>query len=115
MRDRKTTQRWPWRATIVAGLTSAALMAAHTSASSPVVVGIKEFTFAPATLTVPVGTTVTWTNHDEEPHTVTSATGAFSSAGLSNEETFSQTFTHRGTYQYFCALHPHMKATVIVK
>jgi plastocyanin len=116
MRDRKTTQRrWPWRAAIVAGLALVALMAARASASSPVAVGIKEFTFAPATLTVPVDTTVTWTNHDEEPHTVTSATGAFRSAGLSNEEAFSQTFTHPGTYQYFCALHPHMKATVIVK
>jgi plastocyanin len=115
MRDRKTTQRWPWRVAIVAGLALTALMTAHASASGPVAVGIQEFTFAPTTLTVPVGTTVTWTNHDEEPHTVTSATGAFRSAGLSNEETFSQTFTHRGTYQYFCALHPHMKATVIVK
>jgi plastocyanin len=115
MRHRNTTQRWPWQAAIAAGLALAALMTAHASASGPVAVGIKEFTFAPATLTVPVGTTVTWTNHDEEPHTVTSATGAFRSAGLSNEEAFSQTFTHRGTYQYFCALHPHMKATVMVK
>ena len=115
MRDRRTTHRWPWRAAIVAGLALAALMAGHASASSPVAVGIEEFTFAPARLTVPVGTTVRWTNHDEEPHTVTSATGAFSSVGLSNEDTFSQTFTHPGTYQYFCALHPHMKATVVVK
>jgi len=115
MKDRKTTQRWPWRAAIVAGLALAALMAAHASASSSVAVGIKEFTFAPAALTVPVGTTVTWTNHDEEPHTVTSATGAFGSTGLSNEETFARTFTRPGTYEYFCALHPHMKATLIVK
>jgi plastocyanin len=116
MKDSKTRHRWPWRAAIVAGLALAALMAAqHASASSAVAVGIKEFAFAPAALTVPVGTTVTWTNHDEEPHTVTSATGAFRSAGLSNEETFAQTFTRPGAYQYFCALHPHMKATVIVK
>jgi plastocyanin len=100
---------------IVTGLALAALMATHASASSAAAVGIKEFAFTPATLTVPVGTTVTWTNHDENPHTVTSATGAFRSAGLSNEETFTQTFTRPGTYQYFCALHPHMKATVIVK
>jgi plastocyanin len=115
MRDRKTTQQWSRRTAILAGLALAALMAARASASSPVAVGIKEFTFAPATLTVPVDTTVTWTNHDEETHTVTSATGAFRSAGLGNEDTFSQTFAHPGTYQYFCALHPHMKATVIVK
>ena len=115
MKKRPTRRRGPWRAAIVAGLALAALMAAHVSASSAVAVGIKEFTFAPRVLTVPVGTTVTWTNHDEEPHTITSTTRAFGSAGLSNEETFAQTFTHPGTYEYFCALHPHMKAVVIVK
>jgi plastocyanin len=115
MKERPRTGRRPWWALIVAGLALAALTAAHTSASSAVAIGIQEFTFAPRVLTVPVGTTVTWTNHDEEPHTITSATRAFSSAGLSNEETFAQTFTHPGTYEYFCALHPHMKAVVIVK
>jgi plastocyanin len=115
MKERPRTGWGPWRAALVAGLALAALTAAHASASSAVAVGIKEFTFAPRVLTVPVGTTVTWTNHDEEPHTITSATRAFSSAGLSNEETFAQTFTHPGTYEYFCALHPHMKAIVIVK
>jgi plastocyanin len=104
-----------WRATTFAVLVAAAPMTTRASASSPVSVDIKEFTYAPATLTVAVGTTVTWTNHDEETHTVTSASGAFRSAGLGNEETFSETFTDQGTYQYFCALHPHMKATVVVK
>ena len=54
-------------------------------------------------------------NHDEEPHTVTSASGAFASAGLSRDDTFSQRFSKPGTYAYMCALHPHMKATVIVQ
>lgn len=76
---------------------------------------IGDFKFTPPILTVRMGTTVTWTNRDEETHTVTSATGAFGSTGLSHEETFAQTFTRPGTYQYFCALHPHMKATVVVK
>ena len=115
MKPRNTTARWPWRAAIVAGLALAALTAAHASAASSAAVDINEFKFAPAVLMVPVGTTVTWINHDEEPHTVTSATGAFGSTGLSNEETFAQTFTRPGTYAYFCALHPHMKATLIVK
>ncbi len=115
MRERPRTGRGPWRAALVAGLALAALTAAHASASRVVAVGIKEFTFAPRVLTVPVGTTVTWTNLDEEPHTITSTTRAFGSAGLSNKETFAQTFTHSGTYDYFCALHPHMKAVVIVQ
>jgi len=63
----------------------------------------------------PVGTTVTWVNHDEEPHTVTSGTGAFSSAGLVNDDTFVRTFTKPGTYQYFCAIHPYMKGTLVGK
>ena len=103
-----------WRAAIVAGLALAALTAAHASAVSSAV-DIKEFTFAPPLLTVSVGTTVTWTNHDEETHTITSATGAFASAGLGHEEGFSQIFTRPGRYEYFCALHPHMKATVVVR
>jgi len=78
-------------------------------------VGIKEFKFAPAALQVSTGTTVRWTNHDEETHTITSTTGAFASRGLGSDETFAQTFTRPGAYQYFCALHPQMRATVIVK
>jgi plastocyanin len=76
---------------------------------------IDDFTYTPAAVTVARGTTVRWVNHDEEPHTVTSATGAFASAGLVKDDSFAQTFTTRGTYQYFCALHPHMKATVVVQ
>ena len=88
-----------------------------TTASAPVgsEVGIKDYAFVPRTLTVAVGTTVTWTNQDEEPHTVTSATGDFSSPGLDTDEAFSRKFTAPGTYTYFCALHPHMTATIIVK
>jgi plastocyanin len=83
--------------------------------SSSVDIGINEFKFAPAALEVRPGTTVTWTNHDEETHTITSTTGAFSSRGLGNDETFAQTFTRPGAYEYFCALHPKMRATVIVR
>jgi plastocyanin len=88
-----------------------------TTASAPVgsEVGIRDFAFVPRTLTVSVGTTVTWTNRDEEPHTVTSANGDFSSPGLDTDEAFSRKFTAPGKYTYFCALHPHMTATIIVK
>jgi plastocyanin len=89
--------------------------ASQVPAARPANVDIKDFTYGPSVLTVPAGAQVTWTNHDEEPHTITSATGAFGSAGLSHDETFTQTFAHPGTYAYFCALHPQMKATVVVR
>jgi len=77
-------------------------------------VEIKHFKYGPATLTVPVGATVTWVNEDEEPHTVR-ADGVFASAGLDYDETFSFQFTKAGRYTYSCALHPKMTGTVIVK
>ncbi len=78
-------------------------------------IAIKDFQFAPAVLTVPAGTTVTWTNRDEDTHTVTEATRRFSSKVLDPGQAFSYTFTAPGTYSYHCAIHPHMTATVIVK
>ena len=115
MNHHARTLGWRVGTAFAAAVAIAWATAAHVPAATPVAVGIKDFTYAPATVTVPVGATVKWTNHDEEPHTITSATGAFSSTGLSHEETFARTFSARGTYQYFCALHPRMRATVIVK
>jgi plastocyanin len=91
------------------------LLGAHAHAGAPTTVGIEEFKFTPAVVTVRVGATVRWVNHDEEPHTVTSTRGAFASTGLVNGDTFAQSFTRPGRYQYFCALHPIMRATVVVK
>jgi plastocyanin len=87
----------------------------HALTARSATVGIHEFKYGPAVITIPVGARVTWVNHDEEPHTVTAAAGTFTSVGLSHEETFTRTFTERGSYEYFCALHPYMKATVVVK
>ena len=67
------------------------------------------------TLTVPVGTTVTWLNKDEDVHTVVSTTLAFRSPGLETDDAYSYKFTKPGAYQYFCTLHPLMTGTVIVK
>jgi plastocyanin len=78
-------------------------------------VEITQFKFVPAQLTVPVGTTVTWTNDDEEAHTVTATDRAYTSAGLDHAETYTHRFTKAGTYTYLCALHPHMTATITVK
>jgi plastocyanin len=75
---------------------------------------IDNFTFAPAELTVKVGTTVTWTNHDDIPHTIVSA-GKFRSKALDTDNSFSFTFTAAGDYKYFCSLHPHMTGTIKVE
>src|SRR5262245_9303123 len=104
-----------WPVVIALGIVLAGLTTAHAAERSSAAISVQEFKFAPSVLTVRVGTRVTWTNHDEETHTVTSATGAFASAGLGHEEGFSETFTRSGRYEYFCALHPHMKATLIVR
>ena len=73
------------------------------------------YSFTPASLTVKVGTTVVWTNTSDAPHTVTSDTGAFvTPSSLSQGQTYSFTFTTAGTFPYHCAIHPYMKATIVV-
>jgi amicyanin len=78
-------------------------------------VKIDNFSFGPTTLTVPVGTTVTWTNRDDIPHTVVSTEKAFKSKVLDTDEKFSFTFSKPGTYPYFCSLHPKMTGKVVVQ
>ena len=114
MNDTRGAMTWARRSLVGVSVVFV-LAGAQALAVTPKTIGITEFKYAPAVLTVPVGTTVRWVNHDEEPHTVTSATGEFSSPGLVNNETFVQTFKKRGTYAYSCALHPQMRATVVVK
>ena len=75
---------------------------------------IDNFTFEPAQLTVKVGTTVTWTNRDDIPHTVVSA-GKFRSKAMDTDGNFEFTFTSAGEYKYFCSLHPHMTGTIKVE
>lgn len=94
--------------------TPAATPAAATPSADGLQISIAQFKFGPNTLSVRAGTTVTWTNRDEESHTVTSSAGAFASAALDRGEMFSYRFTAPGTYTYFCALHPHMTARIIV-
>jgi plastocyanin len=78
-------------------------------------VGIDNFSFSPATITVPAGTTLTWTNRDDIPHTVVSDDRKFKSKALDTDEKFAFTFTEPGTYSYFCSLHPKMVAKVVVE
>lgn len=80
-----------------------------------VAVKIDNFTFAPGSINVPVGTTVRWTNHDDIPHTVVSDDKTFKSKALDTDEEFTYTFTQPGTYSYFCSIHPKMTAKVVVR
>jgi plastocyanin len=78
-------------------------------------VAIKGFAFVPQVITVAPGATVTWTNADEDPHTVYANDKGFHSVALDTDDKFSFTFTKVGDYAYFCSLHPHMTGKVIVK
>jgi plastocyanin len=78
-------------------------------------VKIDNFSFGPSDLTVPVGTTVTWTNRDDIPHTVVSTDKVFKSKVLDTDEKFSFTFSKAGTYPYFCSIHPKMTGKIVVQ
>jgi plastocyanin len=86
-------------------------------ATKPADVEIKidNFTFEPQTVTIALGTKVTWVNHDDVPHTATSTTKVFASAALDTDDKFSFVFTKPGTFPYYCAVHPHMTGQIIVK
>ncbi|HEX5252366.1 MAG TPA: cupredoxin family copper-binding protein [Mycobacterium sp.] len=77
-------------------------------------VTIDGFAFAPASLSVTAGTTVTWTNRDEEPHTVAASDGSFHSPGMGTGATFTHTFPAAGTFDYVCSIHPMMRGAVVV-
>ncbi len=130
IRRHSTLKTSVWPAALAGSMALATLLlpsflsAAHAESPTPPVtvakvagpqVRIENFQFNPTTVTVPVGTTVTWKNDDGTLHTVTSTTKVFSSAGLDDGGVFSYTFTNPGTYTYFCKLHPHMTGTIVVK
>lgn len=103
--------------TAIAAAGTLALMLPVAAAAGADAVYIDNFTFSPATLTVRAGARVTWTNRDDEPHTVTSSGNprAFASGALDTDGMFSFTFDKPGTYPYYCAIHPHMTGVIIVK
>jgi|SRR5690242_9181419 plastocyanin len=88
---------------------------ANFGSQEPSIVMAKDFMFAPTSLTVAAGSTVTWTNKDDEPHTVVSESGLFRSAALDTNESFSFRFAQPGTYRYTCSIHPRMVGTIIVR
>src|SRR5215470_12194863 len=78
-------------------------------------VKVDNFSFGPNELKIAVGTTVTWTNRDDIPHTVVSNDGVFKSKVLDTDEKFSFTFSKAGTFPYFCSIHPKMVGKVVVQ
>jgi plastocyanin len=112
-----------WRILGLASLLMLALGGLHLAAAAPpphpaaVEVKIDNFTFAPAALVVQAGTTVTWVNHDDIPHTVVSTDNdkTFKSKVLDTDEKFTYVFAKPGRYPYFCSVHPKMTGEVVVK
>ncbi len=85
------------------------------TAANPAAVRIDNFSYSPPMLVVAPGTTVTWTNADDDAHTVVEKDRKFKSGALDTDDTFSQTFTAPGEYEYFCSLHPRMVGKIVVK
>jgi plastocyanin len=88
---------------------------AQENAAATAEVKIDNFSFASMSITVATGTTVTWINRDDIPHTVVSTEGIFKSKVLDTDEKFSYTFAKPGTFSYFCSIHPKMTARVMVQ
>ena len=96
---------------------SPSVSANNNQQASPATAAVKidNFVFGPQTLTIPVGTMVTWTNSDDIPHTSVSTDGVFKSKLLDTNDKFSYTFTKAGTYPYYCTIHPKMTGTIVVQ
>ena len=110
------------RSTLIGAIATAALLfaagletGATGEAPAAAAVRIDNFAFSPPTLEVAPGTTVTWTNGDDDVHSVVEKDRKFKSAALDTGDTFSQTFTAPGEYDYFCSLHPRMVGKIVVK
>ena len=94
---------------------AAATLPAASARAPETEVKIDNFAFAPQRIVVQAGTTVTWINADDAPHTVASSAKLFKSNALDTNDKFSFTFTTAGAYEYFCSLHPHMTGTIVVE
>jgi plastocyanin len=99
----------------MAGFFAGGIGMASPARAAKIEVTIDNFTFTPQQITVKAGDTVTWTNHDDIPHTVTSTTKVFNSTALDTDDKFAFTFVTPGSFSYFCALHPHMTGSIVVE
>ena len=100
--------------TPVAAAATSPPVAAGADAAPPIVIA-RDFMFAPLTITIKAGSTVTWKNSDDEPHTVVSDAGVFRSGALDTNESFTFRFDKPGTYHYACSIHPRMVGTIVVQ
>jgi plastocyanin len=103
------------RALLVLMCGAMALYVPANAQSSATHIVIKDFMFSPTTLVVKAGSTVTWTNRDEEPHTVVGTSGTFKSGGLDTNDSFTYKFTEPGKYTFVCTVHPQMVGTIAVQ
>jgi plastocyanin len=115
---RRVRSRWVrlcvaavWLSTAAASLPAVA----QSPTGNAIKIDVRNFMFGPQTLTVTAGSTVVWTNMDQEPHTIASDAGLFRSGAIDTNETFSFKFDHPGTYRYFCTIHPQMLGTIVVQ
>jgi plastocyanin len=125
-RSRLSRAAFPIWAAIVFGLATTATIvwpegcvyaeeASVYPAAKAITVKIDNFTFAPSSITIAPGTTVTWVNEDDIPHTIAESNRAFKSKVLDTDDSFSYTFSTPGEVDYFCSLHPHMTGKIIIK
>lgn len=115
-------QKRVWIAVLVAVVAGAVMVvgtgkakATDQSSSGSAEVKIDNFSFGPSSLTVAVGTEVTWINRDDIPHTIVSTDGVFKSKVRDTDEKFSYKFTKAGTYSYYCSIHPKMTGKIVVQ
>ena len=93
---------------------AASAAASQAAAAGASAITIQNFAFAPASLTVKDGTTVTWTNNDSPTHSVKWADGAAGSSPLTTGSSYTRTFATPGTYAYVCGIHASMHGTIVV-
>jgi plastocyanin len=107
----------PWLIAVASALLLGSAICIPSAAQTPDPnrILIKEFMFAPNPLTVKTGSTVTWVNMDDEPHTVVSNTPMFRSGAMDTKESFSFKFAEPGTYHFTCSIHPRMVGVIVVQ
>ena len=106
-----------WRGLLVAScllLAASPALTQNIAAANTATVTIDNFSFSPETLTIKPGTTVTFVNHDDIPHSIVAVDKSFRSRALDTDDSYDFTFTTAGDFDYFCGLHPHMKAKIVV-